>query len=483
MSTTLTADPAAADEPGMMSRLGIVGMTPIEPVLIAALVTAEPLLLIGPHGTGKSYLLNRVAAALGLEARHYNASLLNFDDLVGYPLPGADGALEYVRTPASIWDARAVFFDEISRCRIDLQNKLFPIIHERRVQGILLDRLVYRWSAMNPPCRDGADDGADDDDASDYRGSVPLDPALADRFAFVVEVPRWTEFTERQQERVILAVDDAVDPAVGAALRGTLGSARTLRDLVRAEMDQRLAAYVRMVTALLREAGADCSARRAGMILRNIGAVHAVRLVATPDADPGDSAYLALRHSLPHAACGGKVDSVKLLAAHREAWRITARDADDPLRFVMGERDPVRRVLRASRIRGLAPADFSGIVADAIAELPVGGRHALAATLFETGAAGNLVAAIAEQCAELYAVAASPQEHHDRVLASSTRHTVWQRVVRVLAALPKDDPETELTTNLLVGLFGADAFATETDVDRACGEWRRVRAASGRAEP
>ena len=126
-------------------------MDTLEPLVLAALVNRSPLLLIGRHGTGKSYLLTRLAEALTLDCRHYNASLLNYDDLVGYPLPDQNGTLQFVQTPASIWGADAVFLDEISRCRPDLQNKLFPIIHERRVQGILLEKLQYRWAAMNPP--------------------------------------------------------------------------------------------------------------------------------------------------------------------------------------------------------------------------------------------------------------------------------------------------------------------------------------------
>jgi ABC-type uncharacterized transport system YnjBCD ATPase subunit len=59
------------------------------------LATEEPLLLIGPHGTGKSLLLTRIAEALDLAFRHYNSSLLNFDDLVGFPLPNKNGSLEY----------------------------------------------------------------------------------------------------------------------------------------------------------------------------------------------------------------------------------------------------------------------------------------------------------------------------------------------------------------------------------------------------
>jgi MoxR-like ATPase len=141
----------------LLARLGVIGMEAIEPVVLAALASTEPLLLIGPHGTGKSSLLQRVAAALDLPWRHYNAALLNFDDLVGYPLPNSRGGLDYIQTPRSIWGACAVFLDEISRCRVDLQNKLFPIIHDRHVQGQLLEDLVYRWSAMNPPLREDDD--------------------------------------------------------------------------------------------------------------------------------------------------------------------------------------------------------------------------------------------------------------------------------------------------------------------------------------
>jgi MoxR-like ATPase len=83
-------------------------MESIEPVILAALIQQDPLLLIGPHGTGKSYLLNRLAASLRLQHRHYNASLLNFDDLVGYPLPNGSGGLDYIQTPASICGAVGV---------------------------------------------------------------------------------------------------------------------------------------------------------------------------------------------------------------------------------------------------------------------------------------------------------------------------------------------------------------------------------------
>ena len=69
------------------ATIGAYGFAPVQIALLAALVTEDPLLLIGRAGTGKTYLLNSISEALGLEHRHYNASLIAFDDLVGFPYP------------------------------------------------------------------------------------------------------------------------------------------------------------------------------------------------------------------------------------------------------------------------------------------------------------------------------------------------------------------------------------------------------------
>ena len=189
---------------GFTEDLGLVGWRRLEPVLLAALADESPLLLVGPHGTGKSLLVERVAGALGLSFRHYNASLLNYDDLVGIPLPDEDGrTLRFVSSPGAIWGAGFVFLDELSRCRPELQNKLFPIVHERRVAGVDLPQLKHRWAAMNPPAPDDDTDAAEAAAAGSpvYLGAEPLDPALADRFPFVVRVPTWGELSlpERRQ--------------------------------------------------------------------------------------------------------------------------------------------------------------------------------------------------------------------------------------------------------------------------------------------
>src|SRR5210317_2310026 len=145
------------NESSLLNTIGVYGYDEVEPVILAALVTQDPLLLIGRAGTGKTYLLNSLSEAFGLEHRHYNASLISFDDLVGFPFPDADNeSVKFLETPATVWAAESVLVDEISRCKPEHQNRLFSLVHERKVQGIPIANLRYRWAAMNPVTNDQA---------------------------------------------------------------------------------------------------------------------------------------------------------------------------------------------------------------------------------------------------------------------------------------------------------------------------------------
>jgi MoxR-like ATPase len=456
----------------VLSSLGVIGLESVEPVILAALISREPLLLIGPHGTGKSYLLNRLSTALDLECRHYNASLLNFDDLVGYPLPDRDGSLKFIRTPASIWDAEVAFLDEISRCRPDLQNKLFPIIHERKVQGILLEKLIYRWSAMNPPATMDSDEENQD---NGYVGSEPLDIALADRFAFIVEMPGWSALSHRQQEELILASNVPVSADEGARLRGLVAAGQSALSFLHTDLSGNLTTYVRIVCGLLVEARLPLSPRRAAILLRNILAVHAARVIQAADADLAESALLALIHSFPQRAVGTHVNEVAVLAAHREAWKGANLPPNDPRKLVLAETNPIRRALLAARLDSISAEDFSLIIANVLATLPAGGSHAIACALFESGAAGRFVAAVAEQCAELCSAVINPQDLQERVPSGGLRRKVWQHIEATLAAIPPDVDEGRLLGNLLTYLFTADQLATIKDVDRAVTAWTTAR--------
>jgi len=444
---------------GWLERLGLIGLASIEAPLLAALVTQDPLLLIGVHGTAKSLLLTRVAASLGLSFRHYNSSLLNFDDLIGFPLPGKDGSLEYVGTPASIWGAGAVFFDEISRCRPDIQNKLFPIIHERRVQGIALEVLRYRWAAMNPPCTDEDDNG--------YTGSEPLDAALADRFAFVVEMPTWEHFTQAQQLAIIRAAETPVQTEAAKFLRDAINRAQKILAILQDSFAEGAANYVQTVVALLAQAGLALSPRRANMLYRGVLALNAAALAMDPDSDASDATLWALRSGLPQRAQGITVSEVKLLGAHREAFSMIRMAEDNPLRAILCASNPLERLQLAINATKLPKEAFSTVVADILAQLSSGAREAAIVHLFETGVVGRLNAAIATQAGESYRELAVPPCFHEDLDASDTRVLAWSRFRDLLSQLNPDDLRSHLQANAVASLFERKQLQTADDADQA----------------
>jgi MoxR-like ATPase len=289
----------------------------MEPVILAALVTEDPLLLIGRSGTGKTFLLNTLSEALGLEHRHYNASLISFDDLVGFPYPEKDGAgVRFLETPATIWGAESVLIDEISRCKPEHQNRLFALIHERRVQGLSLERLRYRWAAMNP-C------SADQSSLEGYTGSEPLDPALADRFALFVEAVDWPELDEEARRRIADPGDEFRAATDGEELRSEIQ--RWRREFVESlpRCPELVLTYVTTAIATLNEASIRVSPRRSRLLARSLLAASIV------NGKPSSGLFrLVLESSLPHLTWGARPSPGPIAAAHRLAWDTAAATKD-----------------------------------------------------------------------------------------------------------------------------------------------------------
>lgn len=346
--------------------LSIHGWRHLDAMLLAALATEKPLLLIGAHGTAKTLLVERISETLDLTFRHYNASLLNYDDLVGIPLPeDGNDALHFVATPGSIWDAEFVFFDEISRCRPDLQNKLFPIIHERRVVGMKLDKLRFRWAAMNPPSPDDPD--LDKPDEQYYLGSEPLDPALTDRFPFIIPVPTWGEL-EREDRRLLISwrERDKIDRLTGAVLGGMVERCVELIPQVEEDYGDWITDYIICTVDLLEKAKLPQSPRRARMLAEALAAIHAARIVLEGDeAELDESAEICLMHALPQNATPNPPTPTSIMAVHKQAWEISARMEDETWRRIFEENDHVKRVLVAEELE-LEDEEMSRLITQAL---------------------------------------------------------------------------------------------------------------------
>ncbi|MBC2663780.1 AAA family ATPase [Novosphingobium flavum] len=317
--TTLSFEPAGQDSATARSEahklgkflpgLGVYGFDDFEIAILAALVTEDPLLLIGRSGTGKTYLLNSLSEALALEHRHYNASLISFDDLVGFPFPEQEqGTVRFLETPATVWPAESVLIDEISRCKPEHQNRLFALVHERRIQGIALSNLRFRWAAMNPP---SGDQGGDDD----YLGSEPLDPALADRFSLFVEAADWERLSEQERRAIATPAGEGRIADDDGVLADAL---KRWRHAFVAQLERcpsHLLDYVTAVTNHLVVAGIRISPRRTRLLARSLLAAGIII------GDVREDIYLTiLRCSLPHKAWGQQPPFEIVQAAHRAAW-------------------------------------------------------------------------------------------------------------------------------------------------------------------
>ena len=294
--------------------LGVYGFDRFEPVILAALVTEDPLLLIGRSGTGKTFLLNSLSEALGLRHRHYNASLISFDDLVGFPYPETDNAtVRFLETPATVWGAQSVLIDEISRCKPEHQNRLFSLIHERKVQGIALDSLRFRWAAMNPV----ADDQTD---AESYSGSEPLDPALADRFALFVRAVDWDDLGEAERRAIANPAGEGRLADDGGRLCACVEAWRQRFLAQIGDCPPDILDYVLTAVSALNGAKIRISPRRSRMMARSL---LAASLVAGGFQER--TARLMLDCSLPQACWGSAISRTTIDAAHRLAWEAAVK--------------------------------------------------------------------------------------------------------------------------------------------------------------
>jgi MoxR-like ATPase len=434
-----------ADTLSPTRSLGVFGWGELDEVVLAALALEAPVLLVGEHGTAKTMVVERLAGALGLAFRHYNASLINYDDLVGIPLPDEDAArLRFVSTPGAIWEAEFVLLDELSRCRPDLQNKLFPIVHERRVAGVGLPRLRHRWAAMNPP-------SPDDEDLltgrTTYLGAEPLDPALTDRFPFVVRVPGWDELDKGERLQVVAPTGA---PAAGLDLPTLVARCAERTHVLEGTLGSRAADWAVAVVDQLRAAGVHLSARRAATLRRNAVAVHAARIELGHDpADVEASVERALLASLPQTAEETPVAPLTLRAAHRQAWEISGLAADDVWRQVLEETDPVERVLLADRA-GLADADLARLVTQALAaQVSEPRRIGLATAMFlRFRAERELTPAAWEPLVQLSRRVLEPRVTTAQV-APGPQLDEWRRLTRALSS--RQDAVTPLERNFLLG--------------------------------
>jgi hypothetical protein len=146
-----------------------------ENLLLASILTGDPILLIGDAGCAKTATIGNLARALGLNFVAYDASKSLFEDVLGFPNPASlkNGKMEYIESPITIWDKQYVLIDELNRSAREMQSKWLEIIRSRQIMG-MPTKVTWIAAAMNPMT---------------YSATNSLDEALIERFAIFVYPP------------------------------------------------------------------------------------------------------------------------------------------------------------------------------------------------------------------------------------------------------------------------------------------------------
>ena len=401
----------------ILEKLGVIGWNHLAPQIIASLATESTLLLVGSHGTAKSMLLENLAAALHLEFRHYNASILNFDDLIGFPAPDGD-TVKYLRSPLDAWNAQAIFIDEISRCRPDMQNRLFPLVHECKLQGKKLERLRFRWSAMNPP--------PSDDDPDSYLGTNALDRAFADRFSWVLPIPKDLNAVDRL--RVIYGVE--FDKDAGIELKKHIRQTQGRLHVVKEVYGSQLAEFVSSVWVLLKRSGLEISFRRSRMIFENI-----IALIATGFFEDVENAALrGLLYSLPQTA-EKKIEKETVIRIFKTAWQFKDFSAVSIQKALIEEQNPIKRI--AIALPSQSDDLITATILDSIASISKAERLILSSQLFPILIENfpEISAIVLETLAIDVAEIESLVQHNQMIKSGSLRYQQALNINKVCASL------------------------------------------------
>jgi MoxR-like ATPase len=158
----------------LLEKLGIYGWERIEPVLLAALLAEEPILLIGRHGGNKTDGTKQISqGVLGLDANYvkYEAPVIQPDDILGYidVRAMAEGKVNYLETPVSLWGADAIGLDELNRANPMTAAKLMEAIRTKQLMG-MKTKIKLVFAMVNPP--------------KEY-DSIYMDLALTSRFSCI----------------------------------------------------------------------------------------------------------------------------------------------------------------------------------------------------------------------------------------------------------------------------------------------------------
>jgi hypothetical protein len=144
--------------------------------------TSQNVLLVGPHGIGKTEQVLAAMKRNGIKYAYFSASTMDpFVDFVGVPRVVEDENgrwLDFIKPKVfSNNDIQVIVVDEFNRAPKKVRNALMEAIQFKSINGVPMPNLKMIWAMVNPH---------DDEDTYDVDR---LDPAQEDRFQIKVVLP------------------------------------------------------------------------------------------------------------------------------------------------------------------------------------------------------------------------------------------------------------------------------------------------------
>jgi MoxR-like ATPase len=213
----------------LLKQLGIYGWKQEdENLVLSSLLTGDPLLMIGSHGSAKTHIAYKMAQALSKRFIAYDASKALFEDVLGFPNVESlkNGRVEYVPSAVTVWDKQFILIDEINRALPELQAKWLEIIRSRKIMGFSTE-VKWVWAAMNPSTD------------SRYNGTQIMDAALIGRFSIFLYPPEALDMEEDDRIRVVEHINGDDAPSLGEWVEST--TSRTVSSAQTGETGQKVA--------------------------------------------------------------------------------------------------------------------------------------------------------------------------------------------------------------------------------------------------
>lgn len=356
---------------GFLRDLGIYGWDNLENIIYASLITGDPLIFVGSHGEAKTTIARQVSKAMGINFGEFNCAMSNFEDVLGFPNVNSakEGKLEYIDSPNCIWNKEFVFLDELSRSNQSMQNKWLEVIRSRSING-LKTNAKFVWSAMNPI-------------NESYSATKPLDIALAERFAFILDIPEASSMRFDDQASIIgmIGIDDspmiqyemrASTPSFERgqyALNNRLEKARKIYKDLLGIYGAKTSEYVKTVVATLEEANIHISGRRMAMVYRSLLACLTAHLAINAISEIDDLDILriynvSLKSLFSFMLVGEKNFNTILLGKCREFGRESYLNCKTPDQFCLLRCKTVKELANFINANPSANLDLTSIKYD-----------------------------------------------------------------------------------------------------------------------